>query len=81
VLVTGAATPRPVLLPPHISGTNVTLSWTAISNLTYRLEFNPDLAPSNWSALPGDITSSGNQASKLDSLTPSNRFYRVRQLP
>ena len=83
VRVTAAASPfpQPLLLPPALSGSNVVLTWTAISNTTYRLEFNPDLTPSNWNALPGDVTGASNTASKLDALTPSNRFYRVRVLP
>jgi hypothetical protein len=31
--------------------------------------------------VPGDVLSSGTNASKLDPLTTSNRFYRVRVLP
>ena len=57
------------------------LTWTAASNTTYRLEFNPDLSPSNWTSLPGDITGLSNLATKTDLLTPSNRFYRIRVLP
>jgi hypothetical protein len=83
VRVTGVAIPppAPVLLSPALSGTNVLLSWTAVSNITYRLEFNPNLAPSNWIALPGDVLGLSNFAGKLDALTPSNRFYRVLVLP
>ena len=81
VQVTGVANPAPFLLPPQISGTNVTLTWTAVSNLTYRLEFNPNLIPSNWNALAGDVTSLSNLASKVDLLMPTNGFYRVRVLP
>jgi hypothetical protein len=82
VLVTAvAAPPPPFLLSASLSGSNVLLTWTAVSNTTYRVEFNPDLNASNWSALPGDVTNLSNFASKLDPLTPSNRFYRVRVLP
>ena len=83
VHVTGvtAPPPAPLLLTPLLSGTNVLLTWTTVSNVLYRLEFNPDLTPSNWTALPGDVLSSSTNASKLDPLTPSNRFYRVRVLP
>jgi hypothetical protein len=81
VLVTGVASPQPLLLPPALSGSNVLLTWTAVSNTTYRLEFNPDLTPSNWNALPGDVIGVSNTASKQDTPTPSNRFYRVRVLP
>jgi hypothetical protein len=81
VRVTGVAPPRPVLLAPTLAGSNVLLTWTAVSNITYRLEFNPDLVPSDWNALPGDVLGASNTASKLDTLTPSNRFYRVQVLP
>ena len=82
VRVTGILdVPRPVLLPPELSGTDIKLIWTAVSNATYRLEFNPDLNPSNWNALPDDVIGVSNTASKLDALTSSNRFYRVRVIP
>jgi hypothetical protein len=72
---------RPILLAPALSGSNVLLSWSAISNITYRLEYNSDLGLTNWNGLPGDVTAVSTSASKLDTLTPSNRFYRVRVLP
>jgi hypothetical protein len=83
VSVTSVAVPPPppFLLPPVLSTSNVLLSWTAVSNITYRLEFNPDLTPSNWNGLAGDVIGVSNTASKLDALTPSNRFYRVRVMP
>ena len=65
----------------EIFGSNLRLTWTAISNITYRVEYNPDLNPSNWAALLGDVASLSNAASKSDALTMSNRFYRVRALP
>lgn len=81
VYVTGVAPPQPVLLQPELLGSEVRLIWTAVSNATYRLEFNPDLSLTNWTALSGDVTTLSNTASKLDALTPSNRFYRVRVVP
>lgn len=81
VQVTGVSVPPPLLLTPMLAGSNVLLTWTAFSNVNYRVEFNPDLAPSNWTALAGDVTSLSNFASKLDLLTPTNRFYRLRVLP
>jgi hypothetical protein len=80
VSVSGLVIPRPTLLTPQILGTNVLLSWTAVSNGNYRLEFTPVLDPIIWTALPGDVTSTGSIAGKLDDLTSSNRFYRVRVL-
>ena len=73
--------PQPMVLQPALSGSNVVLTWSTVSNTTYRVEFNPDLTLSNWNALPGDVTGASNTASKSDTLTPSNRFYRVLILP
>ena len=70
-----------MLLRPELSGTNVMLIWTATSNITYRLEFKPELNATNWFAVPGDVTALSNRASKLDVLIPSNRFYRVYIVP
>jgi hypothetical protein len=71
----------PVLLQPELSGSDIRLIWTAVSNSTYRIEFKSDLNSTNWNALPGDVTSLSNFASKVDTFTPSNRFYRVRLNP
>lgn len=77
----GLAVSRPVLLPPEVIGSDLKLTWTASSNQTYRVEFNPDLGLTNWLSLPGDVTTLSNTASKLDALTSSNRLYRVRVVP
>jgi len=34
-----------------------------------------------WNALIGDVTSTGTSASKTDTLTTTNRFYRIQVLP
>lgn len=72
---------EPVLLPPELSGSDIKLIWTAVSNTVYRVEFKTDLSLSNWNILTGDVTSLSNTAGKVDVLTPGNRFYRVRVLP
>jgi hypothetical protein len=81
VRVSGIVVRPPMLLTPVLSSSNVLLSWTAQSNVTYRLEFNGDASLTNWEAVPGDVTTLSNTASKFDAWTPSNRFYRVRVLP
>jgi hypothetical protein len=81
VRVTDVAPAKPVLFPPELFGTDLRLIWTAIPNITYRLEFKPDLRLTDWQILPGDVTSLSNRASKLDVMTSSNRFYRVRVVP
>jgi uncharacterized repeat protein (TIGR02543 family) len=81
VRVTGLVDPTPILLQPQLAGSNVWLTWIATSNRTYRLEFNPDLNATNWNALAGDITATSNTVSRLDALTATNRFYRIRVVP
>ena len=77
----GIVVPELVLLPPVMTSSNLTLCWVAESNKTYRLEFNPDLSPTSWFAVPGEVITLGNKACISDALTTSNRFYRVRVLP
>jgi hypothetical protein len=81
VLVSRVGVPDKVLVPPQISGTNITLCWGALSNVTYQVEVNSTLDPATWVALPGDVTSSGGIACKADVVTSGNRFYRIRVLP
>jgi hypothetical protein len=69
--------PRLVLFQPELLGSELRLTWTAISNTTYRVEFNADLISSNWSNLSGDVIGVSNTASKLDPLAMGYRFYRV----
>jgi hypothetical protein len=73
--------PQPSLLTPELVGTDARLTMTTTSNVTYRLEWNSDASSTIWSTVPGDETTLSNTASKLDPLTSSNRFYRVRVLP
>ncbi len=81
VLVTAVGVADRVLVPPQISGTNITLCWGTLPNVTYRVEMNSTLDPGTWTPLPGDVTSSGDMACKSDVLMSSNRFYRIRILP
>lgn len=77
--------PPPSFLPGQpiaLSGDAVTLSWSAISGLTYRVQFNDDLGTTNWMDLPPDITATNLTASKTDVVgTNGFRFYRVFPLP
>ncbi|MBL9169180.1 MAG: chitobiase/beta-hexosaminidase C-terminal domain-containing protein [Verrucomicrobiales bacterium] len=74
--------PSPELLPPSVIANNLLLTWSSRSNITYRLEFTPELSePITWIPVAGDVLATSNTASRLDPLTVSNRFYRVRVLP
>jgi hypothetical protein len=71
--------PAPTIL--SLTGTdtpNVTIEWSAVSNAIYRVQSTGDLNVTNWIDLNGDVTATGSTASKTDSATGTNRFYRVQ---
>ena len=63
------------------AGNGIEISWSALSNLTYRVQYTSDLASGAWTDLAGDILANSSTASIKDILTPTNRFYRIRVLP
>lgn len=70
--------PAPVILPPTRTGSgNIVISWSAVSNGIYRVQYNSILTTTNWTDLTGDITATSSPASKIDVLT-TNRYYRVK---
>ncbi len=68
---------------PVISSNGVSISWSAIAGLTYRVQFKNNLTDISWSDLPGDIAATNIVALKLDSaaVTNATRFYRIIALP
>jgi uncharacterized repeat protein (TIGR01451 family) len=65
-----------------ISNDTLTLTWSAISGQTYRVQYNTNLWDNNWIDLPPDVTATNTTASQKDStLTDTQRFYRVMVLP
>lgn len=81
LVVNSTVVSRPILDTPELTSTTVTLFWTSIRGKTYRLQYTPDLKGNNWIDLPGDVTASGPKATKTDTRTSANRFYRVEVLP
>jgi len=72
--------------PPTIQSVTVTngvtkLTWTSISNNTYRVQFSLSLTSPNWTNLTGDVSAIGSSSSKTDAASTGVRFYRVLQLP
>jgi hypothetical protein len=71
----------PVILEPVVTATNVVITWSAVSNGNYRVQFKSILNATNWTDLTGNVLSSGTTASKTDIKTSINRFYRIQILP
>ncbi len=63
-----------------VSNGSVTITWTAVSGTTYRVQYKNDLNDSAWNTLPPDVTATGPTASKIDPLGAGQRFYRLQLL-
>ena len=72
--------PQPVILA--FDPQTATLSWSAIPGKRYRVQYKANLGgPLIWSSLAGDVTASGDVATKVDpGALPGQRFYRVVML-
>jgi hypothetical protein len=56
----------------------ITITWSSVASMTYRVQYTGNLNNPNWTDLPPDVTATGPTASKTDVIgnTPQ-RFYRV----
>ena len=64
------------------SGGNVSLTWLTTPGTTNRIQYKTNLASAAWIDLPGDVTTNGPIAFKVDTgVIDQQRFYRVRLLP
>jgi hypothetical protein len=61
------------------SGNPLVLSWLAVPNKAYALEYKDNLSDPSWTLLNQNFLMLGNQAYGYDfSPSPTTRFYRVR---
>ena len=70
--------PAPKILSVTISNDIATISWTAISGNTYRLQYQDAAVGTNWTDAKPDILATDSTASATDDIrnTPQ-RFYRI----
>jgi hypothetical protein len=58
------------------------MTWRAIPDRTYRVQYTDELSAETWIDLPGDVQAEGHSAHKTDaSAGGGQRFYRVVRLP
>jgi hypothetical protein len=77
-----SAVAQPVLESIARSAGDVSMAWSAVSGITYQVQFNSDLLTTNWTALQGDVTATGATAFKTETgVTNLQRYYRVKVLP
>jgi hypothetical protein len=73
-------------LPPIIEAITVdngtaTITWSALSGYTYRLQSTDDLDTPNWTDVLPDIIATGSSASATNAVGPSmSHFYRIFQV-
>jgi hypothetical protein len=69
---------RPVISSIVTSGSNVTITWTnVVDGAAYRLQSNTSLDNTNWVNVVPDVTAANGSAFKTDTITGSQKFYRV----
>jgi hypothetical protein len=74
--------PYPSPLTPTLSAGLVTLTWPALSGLSYQVQFKTSPAVSGWSNIGPVITATTNTASYSSRGAPGpERFYRIALLP
>lgn len=72
--------------PPQIesakrSGNSITFTFSSMANQMYQIQVKGSLTQSSWSDLGSPITASSTNTTSSDSITNSQRFYRVVLLP
>ena len=79
---TVSVVPPPSFSSSVVSNGTVSLTWSAISGQTYRVQYNTNLLGTNWQDLAPDVMATGDTASWTNApLSDAQGFYRVRVLP
>ena len=74
---TNAAATLALRVLPGTSSQNLSFQWTAAPGISYAVQYSESLTHPAWTALPGDITMVGFQASFTVPVNPAGGFYRV----
>jgi hypothetical protein len=74
--------PAPVVQSVILTGSDITLNWSGIANLSYQIQSASDLGSPNWTNISPVVTASSNGVSASAPATnASQQFYRVILLP
>jgi hypothetical protein len=70
--------PQPNIQSITMSGTNVTLVWSSLTNQTYRVEYKTVLTDATWTPLTPDVTATNATTTFTNSFgAATQRFYHV----
>ena len=81
--ITVVAAVEPFQIRAALGPSGLQIEWHATAGVRSHVEFKNNLSQADWSELPGDITATSNEASKLDITWNQmrERYYRVRIVP
>ncbi len=71
----------PVIISMNVSGSNAAVVWSAVAGRSYRLQARDESHGTNWYDVPPDVTATNSLATGFDSLSLTQRYYRVQLLP
>jgi hypothetical protein len=69
---------QPVITQVRVVNTDVRLTWTAISNQTYLVQYKTNLVSLAWNDLPPSVTATNVTAEFAEPVGLGSRFYRVK---
>jgi hypothetical protein len=74
---------QPAILSMVMTGTtNIVITWSAISNLTYSVQYQSNINAATWFNLTPDVTATNSIASAVDNPNGATaRFYRIVIVP
>ena len=72
----------PTIQSIEASAGRITLTWSSVPGVNYRVQLTDDLATAPWTGLAGDVQADATTAAKQDTLALAPaRFYRILVLP
>jgi uncharacterized repeat protein (TIGR03803 family) len=72
----------PAIQSVNAAGNTLTFTWSAVTGLTYQVQFSTNLVKTDWNYLGGSFTATNTSITTTDSVTiDAQRFYRVILLP
>jgi uncharacterized repeat protein (TIGR03803 family) len=72
----------PTVLPVAQAGNTVLITWSSIAGQSYQVQYNSNLASTNWINVTPQITATTNTTMISDTNTPSQQsYYRIVEFP
>jgi hypothetical protein len=78
LVIYNAQIAAPVAQSVSISNGVAMMKWIVPVNFTYRVQFKNNLNDTNWTDLTTDILGTNSPVTVTDSISPTQRFYRLR---